>query len=66
MSCFVSTCGTAEAHEDKYLTNFEEDFGNVACKEINRPSICHFLCEFLRTIDKHNRMRQDFLGVEKN
>ena len=53
MSCFASTCGTIEDHEDKHLANFEEDFDNVACKEINRPSICHFLCEVLRILDKH-------------
>ena len=64
MSYFVSTCRTREAHKDKHLANFEEDFGNVTCKEINRPSICHFLCEFLRIMHKHNRIRQDFFGLE--
>ena len=36
-SYFVRTCRSAEVHEGKYLANFEDYFGNFACKEINRP-----------------------------
>ena len=38
-SCFVSACGSVETHEDKSVANFEDDFGNVSCKDINRISM---------------------------
>ena len=34
--CFVTTCRSTETHENDYLPNFEEGFGNGVCKEINR------------------------------
>ena len=66
MSYFVTTCRRTETHEGKYLANFEDDFGNVTCKEINRPSICHFSCEVLPITYERNRMRQSCLGLEIN
>ena len=63
MLYFTSTCGT-EMHEETCLSNFEDYFGTVACKEINRLSICNFVCEVLRIVDEHNRGRQSVLGLE--
>ena len=47
-SYFPTTCGSAETREYKYLEIFEDDFGDTTHKEINRPSICHFLCKVLK------------------
>ena len=52
-------------HEDRRLANFEDYFVNAPYKEINRPSICHNLCEVLLTIDEHDRMRKNVLGLER-
>lgn len=52
-------------HDEKHLSNFEDDFGDAVFKEINRPKICHFLYEFLPIIDKHNKQRQGVLGLER-
>ena len=45
------------------MANFEDDFGDVTCKEINRSLTCHSPHEVLPMIDEHNRMRQDILGL---
>ena len=37
----------------------------MTCKDINRPSICHFSHEVLPIIDEHNRLRQKMLGLER-
>ena len=37
VSYFVTTCGITEMHEDKSLANFEDEFGNATCEEMNRP-----------------------------
>ena len=61
----MSTCGSVEIHEDKHMANFEGDFGNFTCKEINRLSTCPNSHEVLPLIDEHNIMRQHILGLEK-
>ena len=66
VSYVVSTCGSTAPHQDKYLSHFEDDFGNVTAKEINRPSICNFLYEYLPLIDEHNKQRQNILNLERN
>ena len=65
ISYFLSTCGTTTPHDIKYQSHFEDDYGNVQWKEINRPSIAHFLYEYLPLIDEHNRQRQSLLGLER-
>ena len=60
-SYFVSTFKSTKIHEDKRIAKLEDYFGNVTCKEINRPSIRHNLCEVLLTLDEHDRMRKMFL-----
>jgi hypothetical protein len=65
ISYFLSTCGTTTPHDIKYQSHFEDDYGNVQWKEINRPSIAHFLYEYLPLIDEHNRQRQNLLGLER-
>ena len=57
-SYFVSTCRSTKIHEDKRIAKLEDYFGNVTCKEINRLSIRHNLCEVLLIIDEHDRMRK--------
>jgi hypothetical protein len=64
VSYFVSTCGKTEPHPEKYQSHFEDDFGNIVFKEINRPHIAHFLYEFLPLIDEHNKQQQSLLNLE--
>ena len=47
------------------MSHFEDDFGNVVHKEINRPEVCHFLYEYLPLIDEHNKQRQNLLNLER-
>ena len=61
----VSSNGTTVQHEKTYKSKFEDKFGNVTEKELPRPTIAHFLYEFLPLIDEHNKARQNFLALEK-
>jgi hypothetical protein len=61
----VSSCGLTSPHEIKYLTHFEDEFGNVNFKEIERPAVAHFLYEYLPLIDEHNKQRQSILNLER-
>jgi len=65
VSYFVSTCGKTTKHPEKYVSSFEDEFGNTSCKELDRPSIAHFLHEFLPLIDEHNKQRQSLLNLER-
>ena len=62
---FVSTCGTTIRHEIDYRTSFDDGFGNISSKPLPRPSIAHFLYEFLPLIDEHNKARQSALALEE-
>jgi hypothetical protein len=61
----LSTCGSTEPSEKMYTSYFEDEFGNVACKEIPRPRIAHLLYDYLPLIDEHNKQRQSILGLER-
>ena len=65
ISYFVSTCGSTEVCRDKYMSNYEDEYGNICHNEINRPEVVHFLYEFLPIIDEHNKQRQNILGLER-
>ena len=62
---FTSECSNTEIHDEKCLTHFEDYWGDVTCKEINQPSICHNLCKFLPLEDEYDRGRQSILGLER-
>ena len=66
VSYMISTCGSNALHSDKYLLNFEDDFGNVTANEINRPRISNVLYEYLSLIDEHNKQGQNLLNLERN
>ena len=61
----TSTCRIMEMREDKQLANFEDDFDDAGCKEINRLLVCHFSYEVLPIIDEYNRLRQNIIGLER-
>ncbi len=65
VSYFVSTCGRTDPHPVKYRSNYEDDFGVVTYKELERPWIAHFLYQYLPLIDEHNRQRQSLLHLER-
>ena len=54
VSYFLSTCGKTSRSATMYKTHFEDDFGNVQTRDINRPEIAHFLYDYLPLIDEHN------------
>ena len=60
VSYMISTCGITAPHQDNYLSQLEDDCGNVTAKEINRPCISNFLYEYLTLIDEHNKQQQIF------
>lgn len=61
----VSSCGKTVAHEELYISRFEDEFGQVNSKQLPRPAIAHFVYEFLPLIDEHNKARQNGLALEK-
>ena len=65
ISYFVSTCGSTEVCRDKYMSNYEDEYGNICHNEINRPEVIHFFYEFLPIIDEHNKQRQNILGLKR-
>jgi hypothetical protein len=65
ISYFFSTCGRTDPHPIKYKSNFEDDFGVIMFKELNRPHIAHFLYDYLPLIDEHNKQRQNLLNLER-
>ena len=62
----VSTCGSTMPHEHTYCSNYEDPYGNKNYKEFKRPSIAHFLFEYLPLIDEHNKGRMNILSIERN
>ena len=61
----VSTSGTTVRHSTNYVSRFEDEYGNVVHKELPRPTVAHFLYEFLPLIDEHNKAMQIFLALGK-
>ena len=64
MAYFVSTCGTTVRHQIDYRSCYEDGYGNPTFKLLPRPSIAHFVYEFLPLIDEHNKARQSILALE--
>ena len=60
----ISTCGTTVRHTVDYRSKFPDGFGNTDSRSYPRPSIAHFLYEFLPLIDEHNKARQNLLALE--
>lgn len=65
ISYFISTCGCTQPSETKYTTKFENEWGHIDFKLIDRPNIVHFLYEYLPLIDEHNKQRQSLICLEK-
>jgi hypothetical protein len=64
LSYFISTGGSTELHDKKYLSSFDDNFGNIVYKEINCPKFVHFLYDNLPLTDKENKKRQSVLNLE--
>ena len=62
---FITTCGSTKPSPVKYQSKFENEWGEVDFKEIDRPIILHLIYEFLPLIDEHNKQRQSILQLEK-
>ena len=70
MACLWNQCGvssimsateSAELHDNKCLSTFDDYFGIISTKEINRPNVLDVLCDYLHLIDEHNNQRQSTL-----
>ena len=66
VSYTISTCGSIGVHEATYLSHFEDDYGNVSSKEINRSKVSYFLYDYLPLIDKHNKQQKNILNTKRN
>ena len=66
VSYFVTTAGNTAPAEALYKSYFEDDWGNVGFKELQRPEICDYLYERLPIIDELNKQRQSYLAIEKS
>ena len=66
VSYMISTCGSTAPHQDKYLSYFEDDFGNVTWIKINLPCISNFCYKYFPLIDEYNEQRQSLLNLGKN
>jgi hypothetical protein len=47
------------------MSAFEDDWGRIQYKMLDRPRIAHFLYEYLPLIDEHNKQRQNLLNLER-
>jgi hypothetical protein len=56
---FISTGRSpTELHDEKYVSSFEDNFGNIVFKVINHPMFAHFLLyDNLPLIDKANKQQ---------
>ena len=61
----VSSCGSTVRHSKNYTSKFEDEHGHVQIKELARPTIAHFLYEFLPLINEHNKAHQNTLALER-
>ena len=65
-TCFIiSSCGKTVAHNEPYVSKFENEFGKPESKYLRRPAVAHILLEFLPLIDEHNKHRQHILSLER-
>jgi hypothetical protein len=65
-TCFIiSSCGKTVAHNEPYVSKFENEFGKPESKHLRRPAVAHILLEFLPLIDEHNKHRQHILSLER-
>jgi hypothetical protein len=64
ISYILSTCGSMEPSPNMYRSYFQDEFGNVSYKEINRPSIAPLLFDYLPSIDEHNKQQQSRSALE--
>jgi hypothetical protein len=65
ISYFITTCGATEPDPVKYVLKFEDEWGHVGSRLLDRLMIVHFLYEYLPLIDEHNKQRQNLLALEK-
>ena len=64
-SFFITTCGITAPSKNLYRSNFEDEYGGVTFKDIQRPEIAEFLYQYLPLIDEHNKQRQKLLNLER-
>ena len=65
ISYFMSTCGNTCQSERLYRSNFEDEFGSAAFKEISPLDISQFLYYYLPLIDEHNKHKQIAFNPKK-
>ena len=65
VACIVLSCGSTVRHETNYRSKYEDEYGNVIEKELPRPTITHFIYEFLPLINEANKTRQSILALER-
>ena len=64
VSYFLSTTGNTRPSKHLYRSQFEDEFGCVAWKDVPRPEFAEFIFIYLPLIDEHNKKRQHLLNLE--
>jgi hypothetical protein len=59
-----TTRGSTELHDKKYMSSFEDNFGNIVLKKVNHPKFSHFLNENLPLFFEASKQRQSGLNLE--
>ena len=65
VSYFVSTCGKTLPSQTKYVSSFENEYGGVGNRALNRPSFTDYFYMYCPVIDEHNKSQQYLLHLEK-
>jgi hypothetical protein len=64
-SYFVSTTGKTSPHPIKHMSKYEDNFGEICERPIDRPDLHQFYHKFSPLVDTHNQQRQGILQLEK-
>ena len=62
----VSTCWKTLMHDQPYILKYEDDFRNVAMKELPHLAVAQMLYEFLPLINEYNKQCQSALTLKKH
>ena len=66
VSYYVSSCGLTVPGPDINMVHYEDENGNPAFRQYNRPAFASNVMEYAPGIDEHNRKRQDIINIEGN
>ena len=64
--CFVMTKNAGRTTPGRpYVAKFADKYGNVSTRNVPRPDVLSQYFSYSNAIDRHNQVRQHFLGLER-